>query len=101
MNIEIRLGLVGRDFTSLGALADAAVKYEEMLEEKKRRENRNSGRFQQGKGDKGVKSNKGQGSQSGNKRGRSTAVSTVQKPSKSAKSDGENSGFKGCYNCGK
>ena len=46
LNIEIQLGLAGREFSSLGAMADAAIKYEEVWTEKKRRENRKTGKFQ-------------------------------------------------------
>ena len=105
LKISIRLGLAGREFETLGALADAAIKYEGMLEEKKRIETRNAGKQQSGRfnKNKGSKENKGhgQGNQSGNKRSGSMVGFSSQKPSKSAKSEGGTSVFKGCFNCGK
>ena len=89
------------------------------MNEKRRRENRGTGRFQQGQGNRGNRSsgqrlgnqsgsqsqNQGPRQASGNKSGsKSTGSATgfsSQKPAKSTKSDTGNSGFKGCYNCGK
>ena len=44
LKISIRLGLAEREFETLGALADATIKYEGMLEERKRIETRNAGK---------------------------------------------------------
>ena len=55
LNIDIQLGLAGRDYPNLSALVDAAVKYERILNEKKRRENKGMGRYQ-GQGSQGNRS---------------------------------------------
>ena len=65
LNIEIQLGLAGKEYPNLNALVDAAVKYKRVLNEKKRRESRGMGRYQQGQ-DKG---NRSSGQKSGNRGG--------------------------------
>ena len=95
--MEIRLSLAGREFSTLGDLADAAIKIEEMFAEKKRKETRYSGRFQAGRGAKG---NQGPGNKEGSKRTGSTAGFSSQRPSKTIRSDGGTLGFR-CFNCGK
>lgn len=108
LNIDIRLGLAGKKYTTLGAIADAVTSYEELLAEKRRSEvntkltgsySRNF-RRDRGRKDKGNKSAGKSGSFSGSKRTSGSTGFNSQGSSKLTRSDGNSSTRTGCYNCG-
>ena len=104
LNIDIRLGLAGREYDTLGALADAAMRYERILDEKKRitAEIAEEQRSEESKGKVNRSNNRGsQGKSKGSKRTRSILGFSTRKPSKSMKTDGGSSRFTDCYNCGR